>query len=402
MCTSLVCATPPPVFSVYTGTLEGTGIPITIKQFCGPVRAGQRWTIAGGAVDDPEWGRQFVAQFATLAAPRTEREFEEFLSSDLVDGWDMWKLPALRNAAPGGAWARYTQEPWYLADVEGITPEMIRSLQDALSRAAGMAPIYAQLAEWGCSGRQSEALVKHYGFAAVEKLTDNPYADLQDIHGYGWKTAESIARALEIPSDDPRRIHAGIETAVHEATWQAGSTWLAESYAISAAAVLLQLPALLVGSELDAAVADERLVRNGERIYPEGLYRAEQTIAAQVAQRSALPAGWCMQRCSFCSWRILRCGTVGRGHRLRLRSISPCLTGGPGTGKTTTLRTLITCARQCGLQVTCMAPTGKAAARMSRGHRRAGHHDPQSTAHRARCRRQLRRHRAGLRPGDRR
>jgi exodeoxyribonuclease V alpha subunit len=352
-------------FSVYSATPESQLLPFTVKQFSGPVRFGQRWCIAGNEQDDPRWGMQFVAQFATLATPQTERQFADFLASGLIDGWDMWKYQDLLKTAPEGALARYLREPEWLRMQDWITPEMARSLADAMQRGSGMAPIYAQLAEWGCSARQCEALIKYYGFDAVDKLTKDPYADILEINGYGWNTAEAIAGALGFDVTDPRRITAGLEVAVHERTWQVGSTWLYEGQTIVAAAGLLSLPGAAVRKELDTAIDRGRLVRTEDLIYPEILYRAEQTIAAQIAQRVSRHQLWREENDAPMDVPV---GLSREQYTAVLMALAEpicLLTGGPGTGKTTTLRTLISEAGRINLPVTCMAPTGKAAARMT-------------------------------------
>ena len=381
-------------FSVYQAEREdqplGAAVQflgLMVKQFTGPVRQMQRWCIAGSMVDDPRWGQQFAAQFATLATPRDDRELEAFLTSDLIDGWGYWAYDRLARAGrhwEGGTY-RLCEHPEQMTEIEGITPEMIASLQAAWTRGSGLAPIYAQLADWGCNSRQSDALVKHYGFLTVEKLTENPYSDLLEINGYGWKTADAIASALSFAVDDPRRIVAGLEVAVHEATWQGGSTWLDEGASVVAAMYLLHLSSPVVRAELDAAVADGRLVRDGDRIYPESLYRAEQTIAAQVAQRVSRHGLSFSDRAASLEVPPHLSPEQYQAVLMGLAEPLCMLTGGPGTGKTTTLRTLIDDAQAIGLAVTCMAPTGKAAARMAEA---TGH--PASTIH----------SRLRLRPGD--
>ena len=352
------------VFAVYRARTED-GRLLTVKQFLGPVRSLQRWCVAGAVVDDPRWGKQYVAQFAALAAPRDIRELESFLTSGHVPGWDSWAFNKLTRAFDSTSLDALYQSckdhPSDLLEIEGITPEMLQNMRDAWTRGEGLAPIYSQLAEWGCSGRQSEALIKHYGFSAVAKLAENPYRDLQEIRGYGWLTAESIARSLGIEQDDPQRVIAGVEYAIYERTWQSGSTWLYQSEAVGAAAALLGLPSSTISARVDTAVAQTRLIRDGVRLYPESLYSAEQMIAAQVAQRQQFPGRVAVLNFddTLCSPDQQNAVAMAMDHRLSL------LTGGPGTGKTTALKELIMQAQANGLSVTCMAPTGKAAARMS-------------------------------------
>src|ERR1035437_8573446 len=362
-------------FSVYTAREEGTLLPPrTIKQFLGPVRSQQRWVLAGAEVQDPRWGTQFVAQFAALAAPMNTRDLEAFLISGLIDGWD-WHgyRRLLDNIKDWDLLDICANHPHELANVDGITPEMIASLQAAWQRGSGLSAVFAQLGEWGCTSRQAESLVKYYGAEVIERLRENPYVDMLQITYYGWKSADSIGRWLGIAGDDPRRIAAGLETAVHEDTWKAGHTWLYENQAIMAGAELLNLPQSTVAAQVDAAVATSQLIRVDDRIWPESLYAAERTIAAQIAQRMASlrPISATLPRDPD---RVTDCSEE-QWHAVLMALTQPIslLTGGPGTGKTTTLKTLISAAHDCQLAVTLMAPTGKAAARMTEatGHPRS-------------------------------
>ena len=149
-------------FSVYTAREEGTLLPPrTIKQFYGPVRSQQCWVLAGSEVADPRWGTQFVAQFAALAAPETVKDLEAFLTSGLVDGWDWHSYHAILNVfGPGRLLDVCRDKPEELSGIRGITAEMVASLQDAWRRGSGLAATFGQLAEWGCTSRQSESLVK--------------------------------------------------------------------------------------------------------------------------------------------------------------------------------------------------------------------------------------------------
>lgn len=368
-------------FSIYTACEEGEAAPPrTIKQFLGPVRSHQRWVLAGTEDPNDRWGLQFVAQFAALAAPDNMTDLEAFLISGLVDGWDWHSYHAALNVfGPGRLLEICRDKPEELSGIHGITAEMIASLRAAWQRGSGLSGTFAQLGEWGCTSRQAEALVKYYGSSVLEKLTDNPYADLLDIAGYGWKTADSIGRQQGINPRDPRRVTAGLETAVHEQTWQAGHTWLYEGQAAMKAGELLGIQGNYAQEQIGTAVALGNLTRQVDRVWPTTLFQAERTIAAQIAQRLArrqyygpvgsMPAD--RGECSPEQWHAVK---------MALTEPLSLLTGGPGTGKTTTLRTLLRGAWDNGLGVTLMAPTGKAAARMTEA---TGY--PASTIHRRLC-----------------
>src|ERR1019366_5749014 len=136
-------------FSVFTGRDDDAGIH-TVKAFIGPVRQMQRWCVAGREVDDQRWGKQFVAQFATLAAPRDERELESFLTSGHVEGWGYHEYYGMLNQAGYDPFRMCSEHPEDLAELGCITSEMIASLRAAWTRGSGLAPVYAQLVDWGC------------------------------------------------------------------------------------------------------------------------------------------------------------------------------------------------------------------------------------------------------------
>lgn len=354
-------------FSVYTGYTDDTGWQaLTYKQFTGPVRRGQRWCVAGQWVQDPKWGRQFAAQFATPAAPTCVAELETLLTGDLIEGWD-WRGYRNLVAALGetGALDAVLHHPDRLADVAGITEPMIANLQSTLARAAGMATIYAELAELGVTGRMADRLVAYYGAATLDRLREDPYKDIISIDGYGWKSADSLANRLGILANDPRRLRAGLAVALHDDTWQSGSTWQTFDQTTAGAIRLLGCGWDDAHMQIGAAINEGHITAREDRLYPAPLDRSEERIAGHVAARLAgmtpFPKGMVFPLSA----------DFGLSHeqqeavRLALCNRVMVLTGGPGVGKTTTLRALVNTARTVGLEPVCMAPTGKAAARMT-------------------------------------
>ncbi len=365
-------------FSVYSARTQGpASLPVVVKQFVGPVREGQRWTICGKPSKDPKWGDQFEAAFATLSRPTTLRELEMFCTSGLVGGWGWREFDGVQQLAGPGADVEQTPSAVVqLAVQEKLSAAQVKSFLDAWNRGADLAQVYSDLAEWGVTGRTADALVRHYGDKTIASLREDPYKHLLDIPGYGWKSAELIASWLGILPADERRITAGIEYAVHNATWIEGHTWLSPRDATNAARSLLGQSYEAVSPLIEHAVEGGHLVAHGPQLYPAPLDRAEESIVGSLFARRSRPGLVNLQRTQGMfegtPLNALQLEAVLKG----LTEPISLLTGGPGTGKTTALRTLVTCALQLGLGVTCMAPTGKAAARMSEA---TGH--PASTVH---------------------
>ena len=242
---------------------------------------------------------------------------------------------------------------------------MLAALSEVLLRAGSLAEVYVTLGEWGVSGRYADAIVKYFGARTIERLTEDPYKHLLDVPMYGWKTAENIAQHLGIVPGDPRRITAGIAFGVHNATWAEGHTWLSPHGAAVAGMRLLGCSLEEVTPHVEDAIETGRIVRRDQQLYPTSLDRAEELIASEIFSRIGRPGLVNLQRTAgmfegtTLNYKQLNAVLQGLTCPISL------LTGGPGTGKTTCLKTLIEVAQRLGLQVTCMAPTGKAAARMA-------------------------------------
>lgn len=354
-------------FSVYSALKDVKPYLImTVKQFTGPVGFNQRWCIAGNWVDDTRWGKQFVAQFATPGVPKSVHELEDMVAGGLVDGWTWRDLARVKDRLGlDAALIACTKQPYLLGDVPQITELQIAAMAQIMARGAGLAPLYSQLAEWDITGRLADKLIKHYGFSATGRLSEDPYADLLEIDGYGWQSAERIARHLGIPAEDPRRLVAATELAVYEGTWQAGSTWITKHEAIRAAQRLAGTAYDAIEDLIQEAVAKGHIIEQGCTYYPEALYKSEQTIAEQVAMRLDRKGLIDGDRADQLTPDPALSPEQWAAVLMALTNPLSLLTGGPGVGKTTTLRSLISTARQLGCDVTCMAPTGKAAARMA-------------------------------------
>lgn len=361
-------------FSVFTGREDGTLIPIplTVKMFTGPCRPGQRWTVCGAWQNDPKWGEQFCAQFGALATPRTWGELAAFLTSGLIDGWDWSTITALRDAFGDDACTVIESEPHRLMGEAGITADQYESLMEMWSRGAGLAPIYASLTEWGIGAALADRLVKRYRYAVLDVLEENPYAPIRDVSYFTWRVAENVAGKLEVAPDDPRRIEAGVAETIRKGALEEGHTWMTHGAAVVGARELLNLSAERIEDILEAvlvamddATEDATLVAFGDRLYPGALWFAEAYIAASIAQRLERRPLVAPARVETLEKPDHLSEEQWSAVAMALTNTVSLLTGGPGVGKTFSIKTLVEMATSLGLPVTLMAPTGKAAARMT-------------------------------------
>lgn len=350
-------------FSVFTGRIDGQlWGQATVKCFAGPVSPGQRWTLAGSWQEDPKYGRQLVAQFAALAAPRNLDELGAFLQA--LPGWDYssgWKI---RDAFGEASCTVIEDTPYKLLEL-GIGEDQLAALQEAWERGKGMASTYATLNDWGVSRALSDRMVKHYHAGVLDTIRENPYGPIQEIAYYTWRIADAIAlNHLDIARDDPRRIAAGIAEVVSRQCNAGGHTWVEYQDAIYDAAELLDTDDETVHGLFSAAQETGQLALHDDRLYPALLDGDEQYIGAQLAQRLTRRARITLEQAES---RELP-ETLGDEQRavvvMALTNTVSILTGGPGVGKSHTLKALVGAAQSLGMPVTLMAPTGKAARRM--------------------------------------
>ena len=350
-------------FTICTARADGEMFASTYKMFAGPFYPYQRIICCGAVHEDPKWGSQFVCSFAALATPRDTSELRDFLRS--VDGWRAHHIDYVLERFGQEACTVLDSHPSSVLEVEGITDPMLDALTDAWHRGRGLAGVFAQLGEWGIGQSLSDRLVKYYRASVLDVLRENPYEPITPMSYYTWKTAEAVARCLEIGNDDPRRIRAGVAEAVRRGTVQDGHTWMWHGAAVMSAAALLGIDDETIQDILDADEDHGLIVREDEHVYPYGVHFAENMIATQLAHRlsreplvqpDTLDALEKPEHLSDEQWAAVH---------MALTNTVSLLTGGPGVGKTSTIGALIHGAEALRLPVTLLAPTGKAARRMT-------------------------------------
>ena len=333
------------------------------------VSPGETIRLWGRWVDDEKWGRQLRVERYETVVPTTVVGIEKYLGSGLINGIGPAFAQRLVKAFGTETLRVISEEPERLREVPGIGKTRATRIREAWESQKAIQSIMLFLQGHGIGTAQAARIYKHYGDAAVAVLRENPYRLAADITGIGFKSADKIAANLGIPKDAPQRAEAGLLYALEQAR-NDGHVYLPEEDLIGTAAELLAIPADVLPPALVRLVSGETLVRDGGSLYLRNLHAAETGCDELIKRLIRTPKGTLeIHTERAIAW-------VERTHAIRLSdeqrtairtaagAKAMVITGGPGTGKTTVINSLISIFDKKGLRVLLAAPTGRAAKRM--------------------------------------
>ncbi|MBD3391486.1 MAG: ATP-dependent RecD-like DNA helicase [Chitinivibrionales bacterium] len=337
------------------------------------VRKGESVLVRGEQVNDPRYGPQLRVSSYELARPVTLDGMRMLLSSGLIANIGPHRAQKIIDTFGTGTLDILDREPKRLLQVSGIGKKTLANIVDAWKKQQHVRDLMLFLQQFGVSVNLAQKIYRAYGGTAKEVVSTNPYALIDDIWGVGFKKADAIARHLGFGADSYRRIKAGLIFIMQEAVGD-GHCFLPRQEAINKAAELLGVPLEMVLYSLDHVVQEKVLVLEKDSLYLPAYHRAEITVADLLHKRvSASRAGgsggdhadieaWLERYRRLSSWepdpRQVEAVKAAITNRIFL------LTGGPGTGKTTTLQVIVAFYRERSVPVALAAPTGRAAQRM--------------------------------------
>ncbi|MEM7697415.1 MAG: ATP-dependent RecD-like DNA helicase [Verrucomicrobiota bacterium] len=366
-------------FTILQLEAEDAVEPITVKGTLPAVVAGERLKARGSWHNDRRFGRQFDAHNLEAVAPHSEEGLQRFLASGLIDG--IGKAYAKRIVKKFGTDTLriIDEESQRLEEIAGIGKERRRRIKDSWQRQRSVRDIMVFLHAHGLSTARALRLYQRYGENAVNVLRENPYRLASDLPGVGFKTADDIARKMGRADDSPARLSAGLLHVLDHAN-RDGHTALPRPDLLQRAAELLEAPLELLDPILSDLVAKERLVsKPTDQTAPEGLELlylsdwaiAEKSVADAIQALAQKPSNFpAIEPQRAVAW-------FERHHQIELgtEQVSAVagaiqnrlfvITGGPGTGKTTILNAILEILSAKGVQPVLMAPTGRAAKRLT-------------------------------------
>ena len=338
------------------------------------VQPGELLHLEGEWIEHRSHGRQFEVTRYRTAPPTSTEGIVRYLASGLLPGVGPVTAERIAETFGPATLDILDHDPRRLREVKGLGGKKIAAIISAWEQQRTIKELLTLGQDVGLSAPLAIKIFKQYGESAVEIVRGDPYRLAIEIEGVGFPTADRIAAALGIARDAPGRITAGLRYALSVAAGEEGHCALPEADLIAQAGRILELPHATVAAGLAEAAAAVLLVRDGDLLYLPAFYHAESELARQLRALIAAPTN-IKRLFARQDSRLLRADLEQAGYALTPRQIeavlvalrSPVLilTGGPGTGKTTTIRALLTLLQTHDLDVTLAAPTGRAARRLA-------------------------------------
>lgn len=365
-------------YTVFRCETKADKKPITIVG-CTLAREGESVSARGHWKNDPKYGRQFQAKSIIAVRPDSPKAIESYLASGVIRG--IGPTMAKRIVAMYGEKTLdiLDADPEAIAKVPGVGPKRVEQIKLAWKEQAESRRIMVFLANQNINGMLALRIYRQYGEDAISVIQSNPYRLAREVRGIGFLTADQIALDLGVPETSPQRIEAAIRHVLGEASGR-GHCGLDRASLIRAASESLRIAPALIEARLDAMVGDgdgggirrHVLPDLGECFFVPALDDAERGIERSLKGRIGHSLSWRLDpakiddviREAQAKTSVVLAEEQFAAVRMVLTNRVSILTGGPGTGKTSTLNVILRALSAVKARVVLAAPTGKAAKRM--------------------------------------
>ncbi|ALM41572.1 MULTISPECIES: SF1B family DNA helicase RecD2 [unclassified Streptomyces] len=365
-------------------TGRGGGELLTVVGALLGAQPGEALRMEGRWGSHPQYGKQFTVENYTTVLPATVQGIRRYLGSGLIKGIGPRIADRITEHFGVDTLDVIETDAKRLVEVPGLGPKRTRMIAAAWEEQKAIKEVMVFLQGVGVTTSIAVRIYKKYGDASISVVRNQPYRLAADVWGIGFLTADRIAQAVGIPHDSPDRVKAGLQYALSQSSDQ-GHVYLPEDRLIADAVKLLQVDTGLVIDCLGELAADEEGVVREKVPGPDGepvtavylvpFHRAEVSLAAQLlrllrAPDDRMPAFRDVDWEKALGWLARRTGTELAPEqrdavRLALTEKAAVLTGGPGCGKSFTVRSVVELARAKGAKVVLAAPTGRAAKRLA-------------------------------------
>lgn len=347
---------------------------VTVIGSAASLKAGEQIECSGSWQNDARHGLQFKAQKLITLLPSTIEGIEKYLSSGMVKGIGAHFAKRLVNTFGAQVLTIIDEQPERLLELEGIGKKRLEAIVSAWAEQKSIRHIMLFLQSNGIGTNRAVKIYKIYGDDAITLIRANPYCLSTDIRGIGFKTADELAARLNIPKDSLLRAQAGVRHILQELC-DNGHCAVIVQQLIDESSKLLEIPVEIVQRAIEAELAARNIISDEIAavtcIFPSHLYHAEvnSTKIIKQLQNVILPWGNFDIKAAMTWAEEQNCFNLAPSQKeaiaMVLQNKLSIITGGPGVGKTTIVKTLVTILATKKIRIGLCAPTGRAAKRLS-------------------------------------
>ncbi len=337
------------------------------------IAEGENIEAKGEYTEHPTYGNQFRVSSYEQKAPEDEDAIERYLASGAIKGIGMALAARIVRRFKKDTFRIIEEEPERLAEIKGISQRKAMEIADQVNDRRDLREAMIFLQQYGITMNLAVKIYNRYGAEVYNVLRENPYQMADDIEGVGFRTADEIATKVGISTDSDFRIRSGILYALQQASGE-GHTYLPEAELITRTANLLEINPDYIEPHFMNLALDRKIVMQTVdeqvMIYSSLFYHMEENTAAMLR---ALDTEYDVPEIEVkdCIRKIEKKNGIELDQHQAdavleaARNGLLIVTGGPGTGKTTTINSIIQYFEAENLDIFLAAPTGRAAKRMS-------------------------------------
>ena len=356
-------------------TLVAEGEEVTCVGMCKGLGQGENISAEGEYIEHPVYGRQFKIQTYEIVAPTDRAGMERYLGSGAIRGVGEALAARIVKKFGDDTFRIIEEEPERLAEVKGISERKAQEIAVQMEEKKDLREALVYLQQYGISNTLAVKIYNTYGMEMYSVMRENPYRLAEDVSGVGFRIADEIAGRIGIHTDSDYRIRSGILYTLLQAVGE-GHCFLPLELLLRRASELLGVSEENIRPQVDNLIMDRKLVAKGDAVFAAAYYYAELNCANMLRnlnipmlESENLPAQDMAIR-----KRLERMAEnlSMELDELQLKAVEESiknglfiLSGGPGTGKTTTINMIIRYFESEGMDIFLAAPTGRAAKRMT-------------------------------------
>ena len=337
------------------------------------ISEGEMMELRGEYTNHNVYGLQLKVSSHTLKEPEDVVSIERYLGSGAIKGVGQALAGRIVKKFREDTFRIIEEEPERLAEIKGISERKAREIAEQVEEKKDMRKAMIYLQKYGISNRLAAKIYQRYGMDVYKVLEENPYQLADSIEGIGFKTADEIAARIGIHTDSDYRIKSGLFYTLQQAVSE-GHVYLPQEELLRRAGILLEVEIKDMEKHvMDLCIERKTVMKEYEgeiRVYPAHYYYLELNTAKMLYDLDIdcdMPEDLMESRLRKVE-ESEKIELDPMQHRAVIESIKHgllVLTGGPGTGKTTTINTMIRFFDSEGMSILLAAPTGRAAKRMT-------------------------------------